>query len=128
MTRGSRLRVNVSLPEDFSLNQALSLYLLDTLPLLDREAPDYGLDLITLVEAILENPDVVLRAQLHKLKGQKVAELKAQGMEYDQRMEELEKLEHPKPKREFVYDTFNAWGGKAPLGGTGEHPSEIHRP
>ena len=128
VTRGSRLRVNVSLPEDFSLNQALSLYLLDTLPLLDREAPDYGLDLITLVEAILENPDVVLRAQLHKLKGQKVAELKAQGMEYDQRMEELEKLEHPKPKREFVYDTFNAWAEKHPwVGQENIRPKSIAR-
>ncbi|MFO1459322.1 MAG: DUF3516 domain-containing protein [Verrucomicrobiota bacterium] len=112
--RNTRLRVNVSLPEDFSLNQELSLFLLDTLPLLDREAPDYALDVITLVEAILEDPDVVLRAQLRRLKGQKVAELKAQGMEYDQRMEELEKLEHPKPRREFVYETFNAWAERHP--------------
>ena len=122
------LRVNVALPEDFSLNQALSLYLLDTLPLLDREAPDYGLDLITLVEAILENPDIVLRAQLHKLKGQKVAELKAQGMEYDQRMEELEKLEYPKPRREFVYETFNAWAEKHPwVGQENIRPKSIVR-
>lgn len=112
--RNTRLRVNVALPEDFSLNQELSLFLLDTLPLLDREAPDYALDVITLVEAILEDPDVVLRAQLRRLKGQKVAELKAQGMEYDQRMEELEKLEHPKPRREFVYETFNAWTERHP--------------
>ncbi len=114
----SKIRVNVSLPEDFSLNQALSLFLLDSIPALNPEAPDYALDLITLIEGILEDPDVVLRSQLHKLKGQKVAELKAQGMEYDKRMEELEKLEHPKPKPEFFYPLFNEWSDKHPWVGT----------
>jgi superfamily II RNA helicase len=114
----AKLRVNIALPEDFSLNQALSLFLLDSIPALNPEAPDYALDLISLIEGILEDPDVVLRSQLHKLKGQKVAELKAQGMEYDQRMEELEKLEHPKPKPEFFYPLFNEWSDKHPWVGT----------
>ncbi len=114
----SKLRVNIALPEDFSLNQALSLFLLDSIPALDPEAPDYALDLISLIEGILEDPDVVLRAQLRKLKGEKVAELKAQGMEYDDRMAELEKLEHPKPKPEFFYPLFNAWSDKHPWVGT----------
>lgn len=123
-----KLRVNVALPEDFSLNQVLSLYLLDTIPLLDRQAPDYALDLVTLVESILEDPDAILRAQLSRLKGDKIAELKAQGMEYDQRMEELEKLEHPKPKREFIYDTFNAWADKHPwVGKENIRPKSIAR-
>lgn len=123
-----KLRVNVALPEDFSLNQVLSLYLLDTIPLLDREAPDYALDLVTLVESILEDPDAILRAQLSRLKGDKIAELKAQGMEYDQRMEELEKLEHPKPKREFIYDTFNAWADQHPwVGKENIRPKSIAR-
>ncbi|MFM7213243.1 MAG: DUF3516 domain-containing protein, partial [Verrucomicrobiota bacterium] len=125
---GPKLRVNVSLPEDFSLNQALSLFLLDTLPILDREAPEYGLDVITLVESILEDPDVILRAQLNRLKSQKVAELKAQGMDYDQRMEELEKLEHPKPRREFIYETFNAWAARHPwVGQENIRPKTIAR-
>jgi hypothetical protein len=115
---GAKLRVNVALPEDFSLNQVLSLYLLDTIPLLDPAAPDYPLDLLTLVESILEEPEAILRAQLNRLKGEKVAELKAQGMEYDDRMAELEKLEHPKPRREFIYETFNAWSEKHPWVGT----------
>src|SRR5207237_788776 len=33
---GRKLRVNVELQDDFSLHQALLLYLIDTLPLLDR--------------------------------------------------------------------------------------------
>ncbi len=123
-----KLRVNVELQDDFSMDQTLSLYLLDTVPLLDPEAPDYALDLITLVESIMENPDAILRRQLDKLKGQKVAELKAEGMDYDRRMEELEKLEHPKPKREFIYETFNAFAEKHPwVGQENIRPKSIVR-
>ena len=111
---GSRLRVNVELQEDFSMDQALSLYLLETLPLLDPESETHALDLLTLVESILENPKLILRRQLDKLKGKAVAEMKAEGLDYDQRMEELEKLEYPKPLREFVYETFNAFADRHP--------------
>jgi superfamily II RNA helicase len=111
---GAHLRVNIALPEDFSLNQALSLFLLDSIPALNPEAPDYALDLITLIEGILEDPDTILRAQIRRLKGQKINELKAQGMEYDQRMEELEKIEHPKPRADFFYPLFNAWSDRHP--------------
>ena len=111
---GAHLRVNVELPENFSMDQTLSLYLLETISLLDAEAPDYALNLITLVESILEDPDIVLRKQLDKLKAQKMAELKMQGVEYQERLDELEKLEHPKPNREFVYSTFNAFADKHP--------------
>ena len=69
---GPKLRVNVSLPEDFSLNQALSLFLLDVLPTLPQDTPEYAFDVITLVESILEDPDVILRAQLNRLKSQKI--------------------------------------------------------
>ena len=54
---------------------------------LDREAPTYALDVLTLVEAIVENPDVVLRKQLDALKTEKMAEMKAAGVEYEQRIE-----------------------------------------
>jgi hypothetical protein len=108
------VQVAPGLQRDFSLNHTLSLYLLDTLNKLDHESPTYALDVVTLVESILENPDVVLYAQLHQLKGEKIAEMKAQGMEYDERMEELEKLEWPKPLRDFIYTTFNAFADKHP--------------
>jgi superfamily II RNA helicase len=113
-TDGAYLRVNVELPENFSMDQTLSLYLLETIPLLDAAAPDYALNLITLVESILEDPDIVLRKQLDKLKTQKMAEMKMEGVEYQERIDELEKLEHPKPNREFVYSTFNAFADKHP--------------
>ncbi len=125
---GARLRVNVDLQEDFSLNHALSLWLLDTIPLLDAESEDYPYDLLTLVESILENPDLILHKQLQKLKGKVVAELKAQGMEYDQRMEELEKLEYPKPLRDFVYGTFNDFAAAHPwVGQDNIRPKSIAR-
>ncbi|HEX3801040.1 MAG TPA: DUF3516 domain-containing protein [Verrucomicrobiae bacterium] len=125
---GAHLRVNVDLQEDFSMDQTLSLYLLETIPLLDPQSPDYALELITLVESILEDPGMILRKQLDRVKDQKMAEMKQQGMEYDQRMEELEKLEHPKPNREFVYATFNAFADRHPwVGQENIRPKSIAR-
>ncbi len=111
---GSRVIVNADLQEDFSMDHALSLYLLETLPLLEEDAETHALDVLTLVESILENPEAILRKQLDKLKGRKVAEMKAEGMDYDQRMEELGKLEHPKPLADFVYSTFNEFANRHP--------------
>jgi superfamily II RNA helicase len=125
---GVYLRVNVELQEDFSMDQALSLYLLETIPLMDPQAPDYALVLLTLVESILEDPDIILRKQLDKVKDRKMAEMKIEGIEYDQRMEELEKLEPPKPNREFVYSTFNAFAARHPwVGEENIHPKSIVR-
>lgn len=113
-SRAPKLRVNIELQDDFSMDQVLSMYLLETIPLVDPEAPDYALVLLTLVESILEDPDIILRKQLDQVKDRKMAEMKMEGIEYDQRMEELEKLEHPKPNREFVYSTFNAFAARHP--------------
>ncbi|MGO8700242.1 MAG: DEAD/DEAH box helicase [Limisphaerales bacterium] len=125
---GAYLRVNVDLQDDFSMDQVLSLYLLDTISLLDPQAPDYPLVLLTLVESILEDPDIILRKQLDRVKDQKMAEMKMAGVEYDERMEELEKLEYPKPNREFVYSTFNAFADKHPwVGQENIHPKSIAR-
>lgn len=111
---GVYLRINVELQDDFSMDQVLSLYLLETIPLIDPQAPDYALTLLTLVESILEDPAAILRKQLDKVKDQKMAEMKMAGIEYDERMEELEKCEHPKPNREFVYSTFNNFAARHP--------------
>ena len=125
---GAYLRVNVELQDDFSMDQTLSLYLLETIPLVDPQAPDYPLVLLTLVESILEDPDIILRKQLDKLKSQKMAEMKMAGLEYEERMEELEKLEYPKPNREFIYSTFNAFADKHPwVGQENIRPKSIAR-
>ena len=112
--RTRKLRVNIELQDDFSLHQALSLYLIDTLPLLNRESPDYPFDVLTLCEAIVEDPDQILRRQVDKQKGLKIEEWKAAGIPYEERMAKLEEVEHPKPLREFLYETFNAFAAAHP--------------
>ena len=96
------------------MNQALGLYLLDAIPQLDREAPDYALNVISLIEAILENPEVILRKQVDLLKGELIGQLKSEGVEYDERMALLEQVEWPKPGKDFIYDTYNAFVAKRP--------------
>ena len=125
---GSKVRVNVELQDDFSMNQALSLYLLETIPLLDADSIDYPIDLVTLIESILENPELILRRQLDKVKGRAIAQMKADGLDYEQRMAELEKLEYPKPLAEFIYMTFNAFADRHPwVGEEAIRPKSIAR-
>ena len=124
----SKLRVNVELQDDFSMDQTLSLYLLETIPLVNPEQEDYALVVLSLVESILENPELILRKQLDKVKGQAVAQMKAEGLEYEERMAKLEELEYPKPNREFIYSTFNAFADKHPwVGEENIRPKSIAR-
>ncbi|MCR5377629.1 MAG: DUF3516 domain-containing protein [Fibrobacter sp.] len=123
----SHLRVNMDLQDDFAMNQPLSLYLLDTLPKLDKDSPEYALDVITLCESIVENPDAILRIQLSKARDARMNELKAQGMEYNQRLEELDKVEYPKPLRDFIYDTYNAFAEVHPWVDVNVEPKSIVR-
>jgi hypothetical protein len=93
---------------------------------MDAEA--YPLDLLTLVESILEDPDMILRKQLDRLKAKRLAELKAEGMEFEQRVEELSKLEYPKPMRDFIYGTFNDFAERHPwVGHENIRPKSIIR-
>ncbi|MGV3593321.1 MAG: DEAD/DEAH box helicase, partial [Gammaproteobacteria bacterium] len=125
---GGKLRLNVDLQDDFSLNHALSLYLLDTLALLDVASPTYPLDMLTLIESILENPDIILRRQLDALKTEKMAEMKQQGIEYDERIAKLEELEYPKPQKDFIYGTFAQFLVRHPwLGQENIRPKSIVR-
>jgi superfamily II RNA helicase len=112
--RGLHVRVSDHLQTDFRLNQPLSPFVLEAVSRLDRDDPAYPLDVLSMVESTLESPEVILRAQLNKLKGEKVAELKAAGVEYEERMAILETLEHPKPLREFTYDLFDAYRTQHP--------------
>ena len=125
---GAKLRVNAELQDDFSMTQTLSLFLHDTIPLMDPNAPDYALVLLTLVESILEDPDIILRRQLDKVKGQAIAQMKMEGLDYNARMEELEKLEYPKPNRDFIYSTFNDFAARHPwVGEENIRPKSIAR-
>jgi len=113
-TMAAHVKVLEGLQRDFSLHHTLSLFLLEVLLKLDPASETYALDVVSLVESILESPEVVLWAQLDKAKGDKIRELKAQGVEYDQRMIELEKVEHPKPLAPLIYGTFDEFVAKHP--------------
>src|SRR4051794_36576380 len=94
---------------DFALNQALSPFALACLELLDREAPEYPLDVVSVIEATLEDPRQVLSAQRTKARGEAVGAMKAEGIEYEQRMELLEDVTHPRPLLELLegaYETY----------------------
>src|ERR671917_1338378 len=111
---GRLVRVTVDLQIDFALNQPLSPFVLEAVEHLDRGSPTYPLDVLSIVEAVLENPGTVLRAQLDRLRTETIERLKREGVEYEERMAELDKLEHPKPLRDFTYDLFNAYATKHP--------------
>jgi hypothetical protein len=104
------------------------MYLVETVKLLDRQSPSHALDILSLVESILENPSVVLWAQVDRQKTEKVAAMKAEGIEYAERMEELDKITWPKPLADFIYDTFNAFASKHPwVGQENIRPKSVAR-
>ncbi|HEX6425331.1 MAG TPA: DUF3516 domain-containing protein [Acidimicrobiales bacterium] len=108
------VRVTVDLQIDFALNQPLSPFVLEAVSHLDPTSPDYPLDVLSIVESVLENPTVVLNAQLDRLRSETIERLKREGVEYEERMAELDKLEHPKPLRDFTYELFNAYAARHP--------------
>ncbi len=113
---------------DFSLHQALSLFLVETLDLLDHGAETYPLDLMTLVESILENPDAVLYKQTDKVKQEAIARWKEEGLSYDERMERLEEITHPQPLADFLNGSFVRFRRDHPwVGGKEIGPKSIAR-
>jgi len=126
--RGAYLRPAEGLQKDFSLFHTLSLYLLDTLPRIPRESETYALDVLSMVESIQENPDQILWKQLDKARGEAVGRMKAEGIEYDDRMKLLEEVEYPKPNRDFVYATFNDFAALHPwVGAENIRPKSVAR-
>ena len=117
-TSARKLEVHVSLQEDFSLHNTLSLYLIDTLALLDPDSPTFPADVLTLCESITEDPDIILRRQLAKAKTEAMQQMKADGVPFEERVARLEDLEYPKPCRDFIYRTFNAFSDLHPWIGT----------
>src|SRR5574342_507267 len=125
---GRYVRPARGLQRDFSLFHTLSLYLLDSLDRIDPARESYALDVLTQVESILEDPDVILWKQLDRARGEAVARMKAEGLEYDERMVELEKVEYPKPNADFVYSTFNEFAARHPwVGEENIRPKSVAR-
>ncbi|GAA2346722.1 DEAD/DEAH box helicase [Saccharopolyspora halophila] len=119
--QGRRVRVTVDLQFDFALNQPLSPFALAAIELFDEQSPTYALDVLSVIESTLDNPRQVLAQQQFKARGEAVAQMKADGIEYDERMELLEEITYPKPLEEILeaaYETYrkgHPWVGEHEL-------------
>jgi superfamily II RNA helicase len=106
---GRLVRLTADLPLNFALNQPLSTFALAALDLLDPAADDYALNVLSVFEATLDDPRQVLAAQQHKARGEAVAAMKAEGIEYDERMELLAEVTYPKPLAELLSAAFGIY-------------------
>jgi len=125
---GRMVRITIDLQDDFALTQPLSLFAVEAIDALDTEAPDYELNVLSVVEAVIESPGVVTSAQLNRMRTELVTELKSAGVEYDERMEKLDALEAPKPLAEFLYPAFDIFREHHPwVGFENVRPKSIAR-
>lgn len=99
-------RATMDLPDDFALDQPLSPFLLAALELLDPESETYTMDVVSMVEATLEDPRQVLRAQERKAREKAMAEMKADGVEYEERLDRIGDITYPKPLEEMLDAAF----------------------
>ena len=106
---GRQVRLTVDLQFDFALNQPLSPLALAAIELLDRESPSYPLDVVSVIEATLDNPRTVLSAQLFKARGDAVAQMKADGLDYDTRMDLLESVSYPRPLDDLLEAAYDMY-------------------
>jgi superfamily II RNA helicase len=111
---GRRARLTVEMRPDFALDQPLSPFALAALELLDRAAPTYALDVLSVLEATLDDPRQVLKAQRNKARGDAVGEMKARGVEYEERMELLEDITYPQPLAELLHAAYETYAGGQP--------------
>ncbi|MFE7661767.1 DEAD/DEAH box helicase [Streptomyces celluloflavus] len=117
---GRIVRLTVDLQQDFALNQPLSTFALAAFDLLDPESPSYALDMVSVVESTLDDPRQILAAQQNKARGEAVAQMKADGVEYEDRMERLMDVEYPKPLEELLFHAYNLYRKNHPW--VGDHP------
>jgi hypothetical protein len=106
---GRRYRLTVNLPPDFALNQPLSTFALAAVGVLDPESETYALDVVSVIEATLEDPRQILAAQLKKARGEAIAAMKSEGIEYDERIELLDEVTYPKPLDELLSHAFEVY-------------------
>ncbi|GAA1830631.1 DEAD/DEAH box helicase [Microlunatus capsulatus] len=112
--QGRTARLTVDLQQDFALNQPLSPFALACLDLLDRDSDDYALDVLSVLEATLDDPRPVLTAQRSKARGEAVAEMKSDGLEYEERMVLLEDVTYAQPLAELLRVAYTAFGQSHP--------------
>ena len=104
----------VDVPDDFALDQPLSPFFLAAVELLDRESDAYAYDVISLAESTLEDPYQILRAQEKMARNEAMAQMKADGVEYEERIERLQEVTYPKPLEELIHAAFAQYCEKVP--------------
>src|SRR4051812_13865786 len=117
---GRIVRLTVDLQQDFALNQPLSTFALAAFELLEPESPSYALDMVSVVESTLDDPRQILAAQQNKARGEAVAAMKADGVEYEDRMERLQDVSYPKPLEELLFHAYDTYRKSHPW--VGDHP------
>lgn len=125
---GRLIRVTLDLQDEFALHQPLSLWAIEAIGQVEPDDPEHALSVLTILESVLESPGVIIAAQLNKAKGNLIAELKSQGVEYEERMERLAEVEPPRPNKEWLYNSFDAFRDRHPwVGGDNVAPKSIAR-
>lgn len=117
---GRIVRLTVDLQQDFALNQPLSTFALAAFELLDPDSPSYALDMVSVVESTLDDPRQILAAQQNKARGEAVGQMKADGIEYEERMELLQEVTYPKPLSELLWHAYDVYRRSHPW--VGDHP------
>lgn len=116
------VRLTVDLQPNFALNQPLSPFALAAIELLDPDAAPgtgigtghYALDVVSVIESTLDDPRPILSQQQFKARGEAVAAMKQEGIEYEQRMELLEEVSWPKPLDELLAQAFETFASSQP--------------
>jgi len=122
------VRIHEDLAADFSLPGTLSLYLVEAVSSLDPDAPDHPLVVLSLAEAIQPDPAPILAQQVWRAKRELIARLKAEGVEYEDRMRRLEEVQPPRPEEDFIRETFRIFAEHHPwVGAESVHPKSIAR-
>lgn len=106
--------LTMDLPEDFALDQPLSPFLLAALELLDPESPDYELDVVSMCEATLEDPRQILRAQERQARQKAMQELKFAGVEYEDRVEQVQDVTYEKPLEDLLEAAYGEYCEQVP--------------
>ncbi|MEU8698362.1 DUF3516 domain-containing protein [Streptomyces sp. NPDC048680] len=117
---GRIVRLTVDLQQNFALNQPLSTFALAAFELLDADSPSYALDMVSVVESTLDDPRQILAAQQNKARGEAIGQMKADGIEYEERMELLQEVTYPKPLSELLWHAYDVYRQSHPW--VGDHP------
>ena len=125
---GRSVRVNLELQAEFRLNQPLSPFVVSMIESLDPEAPDYALDVLSVVESSLDGPQPVLRAQQKRARDELYGRLRSEGVEYEERQRLLAEVTWPKPLEDLLYERFNAFRRRHPwVAGDTVRPKSVAR-